>query len=114
MCVCVCCSHCSAVSVWYLEEGAVGLQCAGEVVGVGAAEAVAAARGSGLLTVGAAESQPSSQSQLHVDQSARLGLIHLAGPQSTVQVDLIHKDRRVMNPFWFCWSRLSSGSLGPQ
>lgn len=38
----------------YLEEGAVGLQCAGEVVGVGAAEAVAAARGSGLLTVSAA------------------------------------------------------------
>lgn len=96
-----------STSVWYLEEGAVGLQRAGEVVGVGAAKAVAAARGSGLLTVGTAESQPSSQSQLHVDQGAGLGLIHLAGPQSTVQVDLTHKDTQVMNPFLFCWSRLS-------
>lgn len=38
----------------YLEEGALGLQGTGEVVGVGAAEAVAAARGAGLLAVSTA------------------------------------------------------------
>lgn len=64
------------------------LQCTGEVVGVGAAEAVAAAGGSSLLTVSAAQSQTSSQSQLHIDQGAGLSLVHLTGPQSTVQVDL--------------------------
>lgn len=74
-----------------------GLQCAGEVVGVGAAEAVAAARGSGLLTVSAAQSQTSSESQFHIDQSAGLSFIHLTGPQSTVQVDLRHSDRQVNN-----------------
>lgn len=75
-------------TVWYLEECAVCLQCTGEVVRVGAAEAVAAARCSSLLTVSAAQTQTSSQSQLHIDQSAGLSLIHLTGPQSTVQVDL--------------------------
>lgn len=42
------------ITAEYLEEGALGLQCAGEVVGVGAAEAVAATRCSSLLTVSAA------------------------------------------------------------
>lgn len=39
---------------WYLEESAVGLQCTGEVVRVGATQAVAAAGGSSLLAVSAA------------------------------------------------------------
>lgn len=81
----------------YLEEGAVRLQCTGEVVGVGAAEAVAATRGSSLLTVSAAQSQTSPQSQLHIDQCTSLSLIHLTGPQGTVQVDLRHKDKWVIH-----------------
>lgn len=38
----------------HLKEGAVGLQGTGEVVGVGAAQAVAAAGGPGFLTESAA------------------------------------------------------------
>lgn len=75
----------------YLEEGALGLRGAGEVVGVGAAEAVAAARGAGLLAVSAAQRQSSPQSQLHVDERTRLSLVHLAGPQGAVKVHLGHK-----------------------
>lgn len=71
-----------------------GLQGTGEVVGVGAAQTVAATRGAGLLAVSTAQRQASSQSQLHVDQGTGLSLVHLAGPKGTVQVHLRHKYKR--------------------
>lgn len=51
----------------YLEEGTAGLQGTFEVVSVSAAEAVTADGCPNLLAVGTAESQPTPQSQLHVD-----------------------------------------------
>lgn len=67
-----------------LEEGAVSLQSAGEVVDVGAAQAVAAARGSDLLAVGAAHRLTATHCELHVDEGACLRLVHLGRPQGTV------------------------------
>lgn len=72
----------------HLEEGAAGLHGTGEVVGVGAAQSVAATGGAGVLAVGAAQRQTSSQRQLHVDQGAGLRLVHLTGPQGAVEVHL--------------------------
>lgn len=53
-----------------LEEGAVCLQGAGEVVDVGAAQAVAAAGGAHLLAEGTADRRTPPQRQLYIDQSA--------------------------------------------
>lgn len=77
----------------YLEEGALSLQSTGEVVGVSAAQAVAATCGTNVLAEGAAHSKSSTQCQLHVDESTRLCLINLTGPKSAVQVDLTHRQK---------------------
>lgn len=110
--------HSVLVCVFYLEEGAVGLQGTGEVVRVGAAEAVAAAGGSGPLAKGAAQRQTPPQSELHVDQSSGLSLVHLAGPQGAVQVDLTHRDGPSTKLLVACQIRLGSfispDSAGPR
>lgn len=76
----------------HLEEGALGLQGTGEVVGVGATQTVTTTGGASLLAVCAAHRQSSPQSQLHIDEGAGLSLIYLAGPQSAVKVYLRQTD----------------------
>lgn len=82
-----------------LEERALSLQSAGEVVDVGAAQAVAATGGPRVLAVGAADRLAPPQSQVHVDEGPSLGLIHLCGPQGTVQVNP-HVQVQVEEPRW--------------
>lgn len=69
-----------------LEEHAARPDGAGEVVDVGAAQAVAAVGGAGLLAKRAQSPQTAAQRHLDVHQGAPLSLIHLRGPEGTVQV----------------------------
>lgn len=69
-----------------LEEHAARADGAGEMVDVGAAQAVAAVGGARFLTEGAKGPQAAAQGHLHVHEGSPLGLVHLRGPQRAVQV----------------------------
>lgn len=57
-----------------------------KVVDIWAANSVTAVSGARFLAVSAQSSQSTTQGDLHIDEGPPLGLVHLCGPQGTVEV----------------------------
>lgn len=76
-----------------LEEHAPRSNGTRKVVDIWTAQPITAVGGTGFLAVGAKSPQSATQSHFHVNQGAPLSLIHLCGPQSTVEMHpQIHVD----------------------